>query len=616
MEHIVKKISFWWVVVFIVTAAFLFAGLLADPAIFRIQPSDGAQIPPVIPSGSGKQAVSSPLKLASTEMLNSVLETALTRPSGADDVETWAAANPADALNFIVAGSSWSEGQSILVAATLDGGETWNRSVLPRASDAVFHTDPAVAFDAGGIAYLVNIPATVSGNSGIPLGIEVSRSLDGGLSWSHPKRISANRKKDDKTAIAVDTVPESPFFGRVYIVWKWPGGGIFMSRSDDHGLNYVPPYKVSNDVVSGLSLETLSDGTVVLAANRGVGSSQGIVTYRSVNGGATFSGGARIASTRAQWYVNIPANCEIGALIQTSVVVSKSGPDEILTLLWDDYTSGSPAQCSDACFSTTACRSRSFISRSLNGGLSWEAAKAVTPPEFLPGDQFFSWVGAADQGETLYLAQRSSHEDVKRGAAHTWLLRSEDSGITWDSVARMSSGTDNSTGRYWQGDYLGIAVSPNSVVAAWTDLRSRTTEIYAAALNLSETMEVTPAYSGAWYDPSQDGHGFFLQILEDDEVLIYWFTYDASGHSVWLFGVGSIDDGVITADLYYEPEGPQFPPNFDTLKFQPVSWGSLEMYFFDCDSGRAEWDSVFEDFGSGVMDLERLSSTATLDCKQ
>ena len=55
---------------------------------------------------------------------------------------------------------------------------------------------------------------------------------------------------------------------------------------------------------------------------------------------------------------------------------------------------------------------------------------------------------------------------------------------------------------------------------------------------------------------------------------------------------------------------------FDPADFMPVDWGLLVLRFFDCDLGEAEWESLFAEFGSGMMDLERITSTDTLDCKE
>jgi len=126
---------------------------------------------------------------------------------------------------------------------------------------------------------------------------------------------------------------------------------------------------------------------------------------------------------------------------------------------------------------------------------------------------------------------------------------------------------------------------------------------------------ITAAFSGAWYDASQNGHGFLFQVLPGGLILVYWFTYDSEGNPTWFFGVGTIDGNMVEFDLLWEPSGPNFPPDFDPDDFNPVPWGTLIIVFFDCNTGMAEWDSKFEEFGAGEMDLERITSTDTLDCE-
>jgi hypothetical protein len=241
-------------------------------------------------------------------------------------------------------------------------------------------------------------------------------------------------------------------------------------------------------------------------------------------------------------------------------------------------------------------------------------AKQVTPGGFTQGDQFFSWLSKGYPEGTLFIAQRSSHEDSARHEAHTWLLRSDDGGDNWSALSRLSSESISTAGGFWQGDYMGLAASPEAVVAAWTDLRFSTTELYAAALDLLPDAAIAPSFSGAWYNPAQDGHGFLLQVLDENRVLVYWFTFDSMGHAAWLFGVGQIENDRISTDLFYEPDGPSFPPDFDPADFQPETWGTLVIDFEDCDHGHAEWATNTSEFVSGSMDLERITNTATLAC--
>jgi hypothetical protein len=126
---------------------------------------------------------------------------------------------------------------------------------------------------------------------------------------------------------------------------------------------------------------------------------------------------------------------------------------------------------------------------------------------------------------------------------------------------------------------------------------------------------ITAAFSGAWFDATQNGHGFLFQVLPGGLILVYWFTYDSEGNPVWFFGVGTIDGNQVEFDLLWEPSGPNFPPDYDPEEFNPIPWGTLIIVFFDCDTGMAEWVSKFEEFGAGEMDLERITSTDTLDCE-
>ncbi len=126
---------------------------------------------------------------------------------------------------------------------------------------------------------------------------------------------------------------------------------------------------------------------------------------------------------------------------------------------------------------------------------------------------------------------------------------------------------------------------------------------------------ITAAFSGAWFDATQNGHGFLFQVLPGGVILVYWFSYDSEGNPTWFFGVGTIDGNKVEFDLLWEPSGPNFPPDFDPDDFNPIPWGTLIIIFFDCDTGMAEWDSKFEEFGAGEMDLERITSTDTLDCE-
>jgi hypothetical protein len=125
---------------------------------------------------------------------------------------------------------------------------------------------------------------------------------------------------------------------------------------------------------------------------------------------------------------------------------------------------------------------------------------------------------------------------------------------------------------------------------------------------------VTAAISGAWYDPSHDGEGWLLEILPDGRALMAWFTYDTEGRQAWYLNVGTVDGDAITFELL-QPSGTDFGPTFnrDDVTFPP--WGTVVFTFDDCDSGTMSYESGVDGYGSGSLDLVRLTHLADQGCQ-
>ena len=101
-------------------------------------------------------------------------------------------------------------------------------------------TDPAVAFDDFGHAFLVGEPLEFNqdkvGTSDdlTGLGMVVYRSTNGGVSWEQPIPLTTDTH-DDKQWCAGDASPGSPYFGHVYVTWDGGAGGVEFARTTDHG---------------------------------------------------------------------------------------------------------------------------------------------------------------------------------------------------------------------------------------------------------------------------------------------------------------------------------------------------------------------------------------------
>ncbi|HWQ27842.1 MAG TPA: sialidase family protein [Dehalococcoidia bacterium] len=149
---------------------------------------------------------------------------------------------------------------------SFDGGETWIDGQIPTRSGNGAG-DPSPAFDAKHDVVLMAQLENVGGHGGCCVSqgdVAVSRSTDGGLTWSDPVTVMqgtgtgigpANRALFwDKEWLTVDNNPESPFYGRAYLtatrfvntlLGNYAESAIYLSYSDDGGQTWSPPREIS-----------------------------------------------------------------------------------------------------------------------------------------------------------------------------------------------------------------------------------------------------------------------------------------------------------------------------------------------------------------------------------
>ena len=125
---------------------------------------------------------------------------------------------------------------------------------------------------------------------------------------------------------------------------------------------------------------------------------------------------------------------------------------------------------------------------------------------------------------------------------------------------------------------------------------------------------VTPAISGAWYDPGHDGEGWLLEILANGRAVVSWFSYDPEGNQAWFLNVGMVDGNKIMFDLMI-PSGTDFGPTFSAGELSFPPWGKATFIFDDCNSGTMSYDSALQGYGKGELELTRLTSLSGLDCQ-
>ena len=138
----------------------------------------------------------------------------------------------------------------------------------------------------------------------------------------------------------------------------------------------------------------------------------------------------------------------------------------------------------------------------------------------------------------------------------------------------------------------------------------------------TENNFIQGGHSGAWYNVAQPGHGLFIEVLNDSssptgkEIFTAWFAF-FEDEQIWIIAQGDVikeADGFrayLEASIY---EGNDFPPDYDPGQTMESAWGTLVLSFTGCDKAHLEWDSEVAGYGTGELDLRRLTTIADSQC--
>ncbi len=128
--------------------------------------------------------------------------------------------------------------------------------------------------------------------------------------------------------------------------------------------------------------------------------------------------------------------------------------------------------------------------------------------------------------------------------------------------------------------------------------------------------QISPGHSGTWYDPNRNGEGFVLEIIEINSqptMLVYYYTYD-QGRQMYLIGTKSFVAGATNVIVPMQvTDGASFGFDFDSNQVVRMDWGTLEISFDSCDSGKVTYSSDLG-FGSATIQITRLTKIMNLAC--
>jgi hypothetical protein len=420
--------------------------------------------------------------------------------------------NPASTNNLLAGSNYIIAGGSMLAYWSTNSGASWQSVVLPlslsNGHSYNFASDPAVAFDLNGNGYYAYL---LIKNNQINGALGVSKSTDGGKTWSNPVPIADNFSGrfvpfEDKEMMAVDTVVGSPFTNNIYVAWdrnEVDGTQtVRISRSTDGGASFNAPVRVDDPATSSGSViyatpAVGTNGELYVVWNDYVdttaSSTNGFIKIdRSTNGGLTWGTDRVVASnivvnlfykSPSGWL--IPAQPDRGIAASPSIAVDTSSGSRRgnVYVVWCDAVNGIQTNNIDI-----------FFSRSTDRGQTWSARKRVND-DSTTTSQFMPWLAVDPVDGTIHISWYDCRDDTNNKKTHIYYTRSTDGGDTFEPNIRVTTvqsdeSVDNAArNNNNYGDYTGLAARNGRAFPVWTDTRrfanSLAEEIFTAQITQS-----------------------------------------------------------------------------------------------------------------------------------
>jgi hypothetical protein len=332
----------------------------------------------------------------------------------------------------------------------------------------------------------------------------VSRSADGGMTWSAPQALIVNRNFhvfNDKPSITADPHDDS----LVYATWtrfvfpseRVPPQGVsdfytsasrgptYFTRTTDGGASWerarsiFDPGQNDGTISNQISVTGEGDLVNVMAVSRNDNSvgrmGATISVLRSADHGATWSGEIPI-DRLGTVFVRDPRD---GALVRTGehnpsiATDERPGHDEVYVVWQDARWTGFE-------------RDQIAFSKSLDGGRTWSGAVRINA---VASTQAFTPAIEVDDSGNIAVTHYDFRNDTTASQSldtDVWILRSADGGATWSEERVTTAPFDmrqapNSRG-FFVGDYIGTAAVGHTFVVFYSISTPSGTNTFAATV--------------------------------------------------------------------------------------------------------------------------------------
>jgi len=386
-------------------------------------------------------------------------------------------------------------------------------------------SDPWVSFAPDGTVHQTVLGVTGSEDNGVS-GVIVSRSTDGGLTWSAPIEVIRDGAGffNDKQTITAD--PNDARF--VYATWDrlvtggtGSGGPTMLARSTNGGASWEAARVIYNpgpgDQTIGNVIHGLPNGGLVNLMTVIRPGSRTLAVIRSADRGLTWSAPVTISNLGAFGARDPMTGAPIrdGAIIPQMAV----GPEGTLHVVWQDAR-------------FTQQRDAIAYSRSNDGGATWSTPVRVNSNAQVVAFTPQVHVRADGMVGITYYDLRSDTASTATLLADFWIARSFDS-VLW-TEQRVADPFDISfapnAGGYFLGDYTGLASFGTTFIAFFgktnAGMTNNRTDIYLAriappgatapgAKHAATEREIATPYAAQPMPEDDPGEDFWEAVAEN-----------------------------------------------------------------------------------------------------